>query len=49
MSKIAVSGGGAAGMIAAVLRLETEMKCLCMRRTRNLAKNFLLREKGAAI
>ena len=49
MSKIAVAGGGAAGMIAAVFAARNGNEVSLYEKNEKLGKNFLLREKGAAI
>lgn len=49
MEKIAVIGGGAAGMMAAISAAETVMKSIFLRKMRNLERKYLSREKEDAI
>lgn len=49
MEKIAVIGGGAAGMMASILQQDGEWKSMYMRKMKRQARNYILREKAGAI
>lgn len=49
MTKIAIIGGGAAGMYASVFLAERDTKYMYLKRMKNLEKNYLLRERVGAM
>lgn len=49
MSKVLIVGGGAAGMLASILRREMGMKYMSLRKMKNSEKNYSLPGKGAVI
>lgn len=49
MNKIIVIGGGPAGMFAAIAAAETAVRLFCLKRMKNLGKNFSLPERDDAI
>ena len=49
MSKVLIVGGGAAGMLASILRQRMGMKYMSLRKMKNSEKNYSLPGKGAVI
>ena len=49
MEKIAVIGGGAAGMMASIFAARRGMEAMYMRKMKRQARNYILREKAGAI
>lgn len=49
MNKIIVIGGGPAGMFAAIAQRKPAVRLFCLKRMKNLGKNFSLPERDDAI
>lgn len=49
MNKVIIVGGGAAGMMAAISASKEGKRPAFLKRTKNLARSFLLRGKADAI